>query len=283
MDRQLLLRRMVRSKFFLIGTILVVLLLFFSVVGSYITPFDPTANSLVERLIQPEGFKNGWSGHILGTDELGRDVFSRLLSGAGASFRIAAAVLILQIFIGFVLGIFAGYFGGIVDTLVMRLCDIVLALPSMLVAIAVISVLGANTFNLVITFGLTGWVNFCRVARNDVMVLRNQEFVQASRALGAKSSHIMFTQILPNVTTPIIIMASQRFGFIIIQESTLSFLNMGIQQPLASWGNMIAGGRAYVATCPWLIFAPGIALMITVLAFNFLGDGLRDVLDPKKL
>lgn len=283
MDKQLLMRRMIRSKFFLIGIILAIFLVFLSTIGPYISPFDPTANSLVERLMKPEGFKNGWSGHVLGTDELGRDVFSRLLSGAGASFKIAAIVVIFQIIIGFVLGILAGYFGGIVDTIIMRLCDIMLALPSMLVAIAVISVLGPNTFNLVVTFALTGWVNFCRVARNDVIVLRNQEFVQASRALGAKNTHIMFTQILPNVTTPIIIMASQRFGFIIIQESTLSFLNMGIQQPLASWGNMIAGGRAYVATCPWLIFAPGIALMITVLAFNFLGDGLRDVLDPKKL
>lgn len=277
MSRKIVLDRMRRSKFFVIGAVFVVLIVAVAMLAPALSPYDPIANSLTERLNAPSG------SHVLGTDELGRDVFSRLLEGARASLGIAAAVVFMQVVLGTTLGLIAGYLGGVLDTVIMRLCDIFLALPSMLVAIAIMSVLGANTLNLIIILTLTGWVQFCRLTRNNVLVIRGQEFVQASRALGASKLHIMFTQVIQNVTTPIIVMASQKFGFIISMEATLSFLSLGIQPPAPSWGNMISAGRSFIATCPWLVFAPGIALMVTVLAFNFLGDGLRDVLDPKKL
>jgi peptide/nickel transport system permease protein len=164
----------------------------------------------------------------------------------------------------------------------MRTCDVFLAIPNLILAIAVMAVLGPNTFNLVMVLTFSGWVQLCKVIRNNVMVIKKQEFVQASKALGAKGFHIMFRQIFPNVTTNMLIIGSQRFGITILLESTLSFLNLGVQPPAPSWGNMISAGRQYLATQSWVVLAPGFALMLTVLAFNFLGDGLRDVLDPKR-
>ena len=191
--------------------------------------------------------------------------------------------MFLQVFFGSVLGILAGYLGGWVDKVIMRACDVFLAIPNIILAIAVMSVMGTSVFNLIAVLTISGWVRYCKVVRNNVMVVKKQEFVSASKVLGASGLHIMFTQILPNITTPIIILASSRFGNCILVEATLSFLNLGIPAPTPSWGNMIADGRSYLSIYPWMVFAPGIALMITILAFNFLGDGLRDVLDPKKL
>lgn len=177
----------------------------------------------------------------------------------------------------------AGYLGGIVDTIIMRICDIFLAMPQMILAVALMAILGNNIYNLIFVLTLTGWMQFTKVTRNEVMVMKNQEFVKASIVAGGHGGHIMLTQILPNVTTSIIIQASQKFGLTILVESALSFLNLGIPAPTASWGNMIANGREYLTVAPWMALAPGIALMIAVLAFNFLGDGLRDVLDTKRL
>ena len=188
----------------------------------------------------------------------------------------------LQVVVGTILGILAGYFGGIVDAIIMRACEVFLAIPNLILAIAIMAILGPSLVNLIAVLTFSGWVNCCKVTRNNVRVIKNQEFVKASRALGAGGFHIMFRQIFPNVTTHIIILASQRIGMTIIIEAALSFLQLGIQPPTPSWGNMIAAGRMYMTTQPWLVFAPGIALMIAALAFNFLGDGIRDVLDPKR-
>ena len=283
MSKRLLFRRMLKSKFFMIGLLVVLGILVVAIFAPQIVLFDPLKNSLFERLQKPDWFSKGMAGHIFGTDELGRDVFTRLLTGAQISLIIAAAVTSIQIILGTVLGVVSGYIGGWVDVLIMRVCDIFLPLPSMLVAIALMAVLGASIPNLILILSITGWVQFCRVTRNNVKIIRSMEFVSAEKVMGASRFRIMFKQILPNVTTDILVLASQRFGYTISTEATLSFLSLGVAEPMPSWGNMIASGRDFLSTCPWLIFAPGLALMVTVLAFNFLGDGLRDVLDPKRL
>jgi peptide/nickel transport system permease protein len=244
--------------------------------------WNPTTNVLTDRFIPPEGFVNGLKGHVFGTDQLGRDMLVRLLIGGQYSLRIAAVSVILQTIIAVVMGIAAGYFGGWLDAVVMRVADAVMALPALVMAIAVMAVLGASERNLIIVLTISGWVPLCKVIRNNVRIIKRQEFVSASKALGAKGFHIMFSQIFPNTTTSMIIISSQRFGVMILIEAALSFLNLGIQAPAPSWGNMISAGRTYLTTQPWLILVPGIALMLSVLSFNFLGDGIRDVLDTKR-
>ncbi len=282
MDRQVILNRMRKNPFFVVGSIAAVIVILLTVFSPLLVQFDPNLNSLSERFMAPEGFSRGFQGHILGTDQLGRDVFTRLLLGGRYSLAIACCVVLLQTLVGTILGILAGYFGGVLDAVIMRACEVFMAIPNLILAIAIMSVLGASIVNLILVLTFSGWVNCCKVTRNNVRVIKNQEFVKASRALGAGGFHIMFRQIFPNVTTHIIILASQRIGMTIIIEAALSFLQLGIQPPTPSWGNMIAAGRMYMTTQPWLVFAPGIALMFAALAFNFLGDGIRDVLDPKR-
>lgn len=274
---------MLRSHFFMVGFLLALTVLTITFVAPAFVQFDPVKMSLREKLLAPQWFANGFGGHILGTDQMGRDVLTRLLVGGTSSFLIAFTAVACQLVLGVVLGIMAGYFGGWVDSLIMRICDIVLAIPDIVLAIALTAILGPSLFNLILVLTLASFVRYCRVTRNEVMVVKKQEFVQASRVMGASGWHIMFTQIFPNVTTSLIIISSGRVGHAILVEAALSFLNMGIPPPTPSWGNMIADGRSYLAICPWLVFAPGIALMLTVLAFNFFGDGLRDVLDPKRV
>ena len=283
MDKKIVISRMLHSKFFMVGAVTAIVIILLSVFSPVIVQYDPLTNNLAERLMAPEYFARGLQGHVFGTDEAGRDIFSRLLLGSRYSLTIAAVVVFVAAFIGTVLGAVSGYFGGAVDAVIMRLCDIMMAIPNLVLAIAVMAVLGPNIFNLVIVLIITTWVQYCKVTRNNVMVVKNTEFVTASQVLGASRMHIMFSQIFPNVTTQLIILISQQLGWTILTEASLSFLSLGVQPPTPSWGNMIADGRNFLITNPWLVMVPGVALMVTVLAFNFLGDGLRDVLDPKRI
>ncbi|MCI6837090.1 MAG: ABC transporter permease [Clostridiales bacterium] len=283
MDKKIVISRMLHSKFFMVGAVTAIVIILLSVFSPVIVQYDPLTNNLAERLMAPEYFARGLQGHVFGTDEAGRDIFSRLLLGSRYSLTIAAVVVFVAAFIGTVLGAVSGYFGGAVDAVIMRLCDIMMAIPNLVLAIAVMAVLGPNIFNLVIVLIITTWVQYCKVTRNNVMVVKNTEFVKASQVLGASRMHIMFSQIFPNVTTQLIILISQQLGWTILTEASLSFLSLGVQPPTPSWGNMIADGRNFLITNPWLVMVPGVALMVTVLAFNFLGDGLRDVLDPKRI
>ncbi|SHI04162.1 peptide/nickel transport system permease protein [Sporobacter termitidis DSM 10068] len=282
MDKKLVFRRLRRNPFFLTGFICAVVIVLAVVFVPMLLHWDPIRQSLADRFMAPQGFSEGFKGHILGTDQLGRDVLMRLLIGGRSSLIIALIAVVLQNVIGVVLGIVTGYFGGAVDSVVMRICDVFLAIPAMLVAIAVIAVIGASIFNLILVMTLTMWVYLCKVIRNDVRIYKNKEFVSASRVFGGSDFHIMFKQIFPNITTNLLIIGSQSFGTVLLMEAALGFLNLGIQPPAPSWGNMINVGRGYLTTYPWLAIAPGIALMLTILAFNFLGDGLRDVFDPKR-
>lgn len=276
-----LLRRMKKSKFFMLGFILVLFLVIAAIFGPIVMQHDPYTSVLRERLIKPEGFSNGFGGHILGTDAQGIDILARLLLGSRVSLMISVIVVFSTAVIGTILGVLAGFYGGKVDTVIMRISEVQSAIPTMVFAIAVIAVLGNSITNLITVLIITRWIQYTRVVRGNVMSIRNSEFVQASRVLGGSDVHIMFTQILPNVLTSLIIVLSQGFGAIILMESSLSFLGMGIPAPNPSWGGMISDGREYLSAAPWVVVAPGVALMIAVLAFNFLGDGIRDVLDPK--
>lgn len=283
MDKKIIFHRMRRNPFFMVGGILAVIIVLLCFLSPLFVQFDAEANALGEKLQEPEGFSRGLVGHVFGTDQMGRDVLTRLLLGGRHSLSIAFAVVVLQAIIGTTLGIIAGYFGKWIDAVIMRICDVFLAIPNLILAIAIMAVLGSSISNLVAVLVFSGWVNYCKVIRNSVRVIKGQEFVHASQVLGGGSLHIMFRQIFPNVTTNLIIIGSQKVGQTILVEAALSFLNLGIQPPTPSWGNMISNGRTFLMVNPWLVLVPGIALMLTVLAFNFLGDGLRDVLDPKRI
>ena len=282
MSRKLILSRMRRSIFFTIGLILFLIIMAFVYILPIFLKHDPIATSLTERFLPPDWFANGFSGHPFGTDYLGRDVLSRLVVGGNYSFYLGFIVVILVTIVGCVLGTVSGYFGGWADTIIMRFCEAMMALPTMILAIAMIAVLGQSTRNLIIIMVIGGWVQLCKLTRNNVRIVKSQEFVSASKALGAKGSHIMFRQIFPNVTTQIIVITSQRVAGVIMMEAGLSYLGLGIPLPAPTWGNMISEGRIYLMSQSWLVLIPGMCLMLTVLAFNFLGDGLRDVLDTRR-
>jgi peptide/nickel transport system permease protein len=283
MNKHILFNRMIKNPFFVLGFIVSIGVLILCYSAPFFIRHDPIANNPAAKFAPADWFEKGLAGNIFGTDAMGRDLFTRLLIGGQFSLTLAFSVVVIQTAMGTFLGILAGYFGGWTDAIVMRICEVVLAVPNLILAIAVLAVLGPSPVNLVLVLSFSGWTHFCRVTGNQVRVVKNQEFVHASKVLGAGNFHIMFKQIFPNVTTNMIILASQRVGVVIIMEAALSFLNVGIQPPAPSWGNMIAAGRTYMIVYPQLVFVPGVALMLTVLAFNFLGDGLRDILDPKRI
>lgn len=283
MKKETVLRKMAKSKFFVIGLALVVLIIFLALISPYLVHFNAIENDLHSRLLPPECLSKGLTGHILGTDSLGRDVLTRLLIGSRMSLVIAFVGVVVPSIIGTILGMVSGFFGKWVDSIIMRLNDIQLSIPVMVFAITVIAIFGTSIRNLMIVLTIVGWVNYTRVMRECVMKIRDADFIRASRVLGGSNIHIMFTQILPNIVPPLIILMSQQVGIVVLTEANLSFLGLGVPLPQPSWGSMIADGREYIATAPWTVIAPGMALMITVLAFNFLGDGIRDVLDPKNI
>jgi peptide/nickel transport system permease protein len=246
-----------------------------------IAPSDPTRQDLRARLLPPIGI-GAWSiGHPLGTDHLGRDVLSRILYGSRVSLAIAVSASLAATLVGVSLGLVAGYFGGRVDALVMRVADVQLAFPSILLALAVMVVLGSGLTNLVLVLALSSWIFFARIVRSEVLVLREREFVEAGRALGASHLHLIRRYILPNVLGSILVVFTLTIARAVIAEASLSFLGLGIQPPTPSWGGMLAEGRQYLANAWWTGTFPGIFLMVTVVSVNLLGDALRDALDPR--
>ena len=282
MSKKLMLKRMMKSSFFIIGILTTFFIIGLVIFAPQITPFDPNQNNLTERLLPPDGLSKGLEGHIFGTDNMGRDLFARVLYGGRSSFFIAFTSTFLSAALGIILGLIAGYYGGWADIVIGRLCDIFIAIPSLVMGIVVTALFGVSIVNLIGVMIATSWIKYTKIGRNNVVVAKSMEYVHAAKVMGASGWRIMIREIFPNVTTPLLIQISQGLGSIIILESTLSFLNLGIAPPDPSWGNMITNGRDFMATHPWMVVAPGCALMLTVLAFNFLGDGLRDVLDPKR-
>ena len=276
-----IIRRMRKNKMFMIGLVLLLVMLLLCATSRFWVQWDSTLSDLRSRLLKPDWFSDGLSGHPFGTDPLGRDVLTRLLEGGWVSLKITFQVTIVSMAIGALVGLITGYYGGIVDQILMRICDILSAIPQLMMAICVVAVIGTSMTTLIFTLSATGWVATARQVRSAVLGMKNTEFISASRVLGAKTSRILWKELFPNTLTQLMISASGHFGGTILVETSLSYLGMGVPMPTPSWGNMITDGRQYLSSAPWVVIAPGIALMITVLAFNFLGDGIRDVFDPK--
>lgn len=272
-----LMRRMAReNKTAVISFIFIVLMILAAILAPVLTVYEENDMDLMNRLSAPGG------AHLLGTDEGGRDVLTRLLYGARVSLLIGVIPALLSLILGAVLGVIAGYRGGITDTIIMRIADVTLAFPSMLLAMVIMYALGGGLINVFLTLTLVNWASVARVVRSQTLQLKNSEFVEAARVMGVSKRKIMMRHILPNCLPTLLVLFTLNIPTSILTESSLSFLGLGVQPPNASWGLMINTGRQYLFTAPWLSFVPGIAIMLTVLAFNFLGNGLLDVLDPRQ-
>jgi len=250
--------------------------------GSWLAPFDPNRQNLVLRLADPMTAGPDGGVFLLGSDALGRDVFSRLLYGARVSLTVGFAAITVGGTIGIVAGLLSGYFGGWLDDLIMRLGDIQLAFPFILLAIMFLVVLGSGVWNLILVLGVGQWVTYARIVRADTLSLREKEFVEAARAMGDSTFSIIFRTILPNILAPLTVIASFNVASVILSEAALSFLGLGVPPDVPTWGSMLAESRdTLVANKWWLAVFPGVAIMLTVLSFNILGDWLRDFLDPR--
>ena len=268
-------KRLARNFAFTSGLLLTVALVVVALAAPLLAQHDPSAQDTSRRLEAPS------QEHPLGLDDLGRDVLSRIVWGARVSLRVGFSVVILASLVGVTLGAMSGYFGGAIDVLVMRLCDILLAFPGILLAIALVAVLGPSLNNVILALASIGWVGYARLVRGQVLKVREMEYVTAAKAMGAKSPRVIVLHVLPNVINPVIVMATLGLAGAILSEAALSFLGLGVQPPTPSWGAMLTSGRRYLGLANHLAIFPGAAIMLAVMGLNFLGDGLIDALDPK--
>jgi peptide/nickel transport system permease protein len=274
-------RRLGRRRTALFGVVVVAIVLLTALGASWVAPFDPIEQDIGERLKPPGWRDEGGRTHLLGTDHLGRDILARIVHGARPALLVGAAAVAISGVLGMMAGLLAGYFGGRVDDVLMRLADIQLAFPFILLAIAVIGVLGPSLTTIICVIGVSSWVVYARIVRGAALSLREREFVQAAQALGGGDGRILVRHILPNVLTPWLVVATLDMARVIVIESALSFLGLGVQPPAPTWGGMLADGRVYISTAWWLATFPGLAILVTVLGINLFGDGLRDTLDPR--
>jgi peptide/nickel transport system permease protein len=275
------LRALARSPGALGGGILLAFILGTSLCFHYFYTRDPLAQDLMARLTPPFWQEGGSLAHPLGTDNLGRDVLVRILYGSRVSLVVGFASVLVACGAGILLGLISGYYGGRVDSVIMRVADIFMAYPFMLLTISIIAVLGNSIFNLILVLGLSDWVTYARTIRGSVLSIKEKEFVLAARSVGTRHRVILMRHVFPNVLSPILVLGTVRVANIIIWESGLSFLGMGVPPPMPTWGRMLAEGRVYITDAWWLVTLPGLAIMLTILAINLLGDGLRDALDPR--
>jgi peptide/nickel transport system permease protein len=279
--RRQMLRALRRSPVGITGVLIVGALLIAALTGPALTPHDATKPDLLSRLKPPAWQAEGEWRYPLGTDQLGRDILSRLIMGSRVSATVGIAAVAISTTLGVLIGMLAGYYGGRWDTGLMRITDAVLAIPFLVLVIAVAGVVGAGLITIILILGFTGWVNYSRVVRGEVLRLREEEYTTAARALGQRDASILGRHVLPNVTASIIVLSTLQVATTILAESSLSFLGLGVQPPTVTWGGMLADGRQHVGGAWWLATFPGIAITITVLGIVFLGDWLRDVLDPR--
>jgi peptide/nickel transport system permease protein len=263
------------------GGAIIALVVVAAVAAPVLAPHDPISQNLAMALKPPFWAATGDLSYPLGTDHYGRDVFSRLVFGARVSLFVAVSAALIGASIGVSLGLIAGYFGGWIDTLVMRLVDLNLAFPLVLLALAIVAILGPNLRNLILVMSITAWMIYARVVRGITRSMRAEEFVQSARASGASDARIVLRHLLPNMLAPVVVIWTFEVARIILLESALSFLGLGVPPPTPTWGRMLAEGRDYLTVAGWTSVFPGLAIMITVLGINFLGDGARDLLDPR--
>jgi peptide/nickel transport system permease protein len=271
----LILRRLARSKSALLGMVLIVLLILCAIFAPDIAPYDPVKQSFVRQLRPPS------AEFLLGTDEFGRDILSRILYGSRIALMVGFLADSIALVLGVTLGLVAGYYGELVDSVIMRVVDILLAFPYLLLAMIVVAVLGPNLRNAMIAIGIVYMPQYARLVRGTVLSIKEMDYVEAAQVIGAAPARVMFRHILPNCFGPIIVMATLTVGSAIVETAGLSFLGLGAQPPTPEWGAMLATGRSHMLTSPWIATFPGVAILITVLGFNLLGDGLRDALDPR--
>jgi peptide/nickel transport system permease protein len=257
------------------GGIIVLALFLVSMLAPWLAPYDPSSIDLKQILMPPS------ANHLFGTDPLGRDVMSRMIWGAGISLKVGFIATGISILIGVLLGAVAGYYGGWVDAVIMRFVDVMLCFPAFFLILAVIALLEPSIWNIMIVIGLTGWMGVTRLVRADFISLKEREFVLAARVIGASDLRIIFRHILPNAMASILVTATLGIAGAILTESALSFLGIGVQPPTPSWGNILTAGKDNINIAWWLSLYPGMAILITVLGYNLLGEGLRDALDPR--
>ena len=266
-------RTTLKLGFFLI---LVAGLLFVACFGQYIVPYDPYAQDLSNALQPPSG------SHLLGTDRYGRDLFSRIIIGAQTTIFSALALVAGITIVGTVIGVICGYVGGWIDSLIMRISDIFLAFPEMVFAIAIAGVLNGGIWSAAIAVGLIAWPRYARVARSQVLAMKNHQYMNAAKLMGTRWYKVILKHIMPNILGPIVVTAALDVGAMIMNLAGLSYLGLGVVPPMPEWGSMMSEGRSMLQTSPWIVLAPGLAIFITVIIFNLLGDTVRDILDPKQ-
>ncbi|MGY0693572.1 nickel transporter permease [Virgibacillus sp. FSP13] len=269
------LMRIIKSKTSFIGLCIILILILTAIFAPMIATHSPTDQNIIDRYMAPS------SDHLLGTDELGRDIFSRIVYGSRISIQIGVIAVGIAMIVGVLLGGIAGYFGRWVDQIIMRIIDIMMAFPSILLAIALVAVLGPSLRNAMIAVGIVGVPQFARIVRSAVLSVKETEYIEAAKAIGAKHGRVLMQHVLPNCVAPIIVQATLSVGTAILDAAGLSFLGLGAQPPTPEWGAMLSDGRAALQNAPWVVTFPGLAIFFVVLGFNLFGDGLRDALDPR--
>ena len=275
------LRRFWRHRLAVIGLLIMVTVAGLALLADRVAPRSPTAQQILLRL-KPPGFKDPRSGRVawLGTDHLGRDILSRIVYGSRVSLVVSLPAVAVSALLGMTLGLLAGYYRSVIETIVMRCVDLQLAFPFILLALSIVALMGPSLRNIIIVFAITTWPVYARTTRGVVLALRAQDFVQAARSLGASDRRILWRQIAPGVVSPVLVLASFEVARMIILEAALGFLGLGVPPPTPTWGSMLADGRDYLRDAWWIALFPGLAIMFTAAGSNFLGDGLRDMLDP---
>jgi peptide/nickel transport system permease protein len=271
-----MIKRLIRfPPLMLWGGALIALLILCALTAQWMAPYDPILQALNDRLLPPSPH------HWMGTDQYGRDVLSRLLYGSRVSLAVGLVAVSIYIFIGTFVGSVAGYYGGWLDAVLMRLVDILLCIPTFFLILMVIAFVGPSILNIMVIIGITSWTDVARLVRGEILSLKEREFIQAARVIGMSDTRIIFRHLLPNALGPVLVVATLGIGGAILVESSLSFLGLGVQPPTPSWGNMLEEGKDHLTDAWWLITFPGLAIFLTVLGYNLLGEGLRDYLDPR--
>ena len=273
--------KLVRNRMAVVGLVIVTFVFLVALLAPLLAPCDPNKISILEKFMGPGAVDKSGVTHLLGTDEFGRDLFSRLIYGAQISVVVAIGATAVGGLTGILLGLIAGYKGGVVDSIIMRIMDGMFAFPFLLLAMIIMTVLGSGVQNVILALGISNVPSFARMVRGQVHVVKNEDYCNAARALGESDKRILFRHILPNTISPIIVYATMNMASAIISEASLSFLGLGIMPPTASWGNILTSGKSYLQTAPHIATEAGLCILITVIGFNLLGDGIRDVLDPK--
>ena len=273
--------RITMQMTFIIPVVVLALLVLVAIFAPLLAPYPPTKTSLPNRLLPPFFVTGGSTAHLLGTDLVGRDVLSRIFYGARVSLSVSLIVILITSSIGTILAIIAGYLGGRTDTVLMRITDVSLAIPQILIALLLAVVLGPSFKTVVVALSILGWAPYARLIRGEVLKLREADFIAQARIIGSSSLRVMIKHVFPNVVNPLIVIATMSVGLVILMESTLSYLGAGIPPPSPSWGSMVSDGRNLIDKAWWISFFPGLAIGLVVLSGNFLGDWIRDKLDPR--